>query len=84
MGQDIYSNFLDKVTWFLVCISSLYKGIMYFRLGLNDILLLLFFRVYVVFNNINWLSNKSYNKINVVLGGFYPAMRAEVSLLHGF
>ena len=51
MEQDIYSNFLDKVTRFLVCISSLYKEIMDFRHALNDFFLLLFFRV--VFNDIN-------------------------------
>jgi len=79
MEQDIYTNFLDKVTWFLVCISSLYKEIMYFRHGVNDFFLLLLFRVYVAFNNINWLSNKSYNKCSTVF-----TLRAGVSLLHGF
>ena len=77
MEQDIYSNFLDKVTRFLVCISSLYKEIMDFRYALNDFFLMLFFRV--VFNDINWLSNKSYNKCSTVF-----TLRALVSLLDGF
>ena len=75
MEQDIYSNFLVKVTWFLVCISSLNQEIMYSKYGLNDFFLLLFFRV--VFNNINWLSNKSYNKCST--GWFLPCEQEFLS-----
>ena len=83
MEQDVYSMFIylfiswQSWTWFLLCVSSLYKEIMYFRRGLNDFFLLLFFRVYVVFNNRNWLSNKSYNKC--ITGWFLPCEQGFLS-----